>query len=188
MLGRGTELWIAVVFLIAGLLAALLWVPFDSETPPIYEFRRQTYIGDAMLPMVAAAGVLICAAVHLVLSWRRREADDSDGPFDLSTGSFFLSFFLILATSLVLMYWSGPVALALFGEEGVGYRQMRASFPWKYLGFVLGGFVMVFGLISLIAGRLTLRDAVVALCAVAGLILVFDVPFDTILLPPNGDF
>lgn len=188
MLGRGTELWIAAVFLIAGLLAALLWVPFDSETPPIYEFRRQVYIGDAMLPMVAAAGVVICAAVHLVLSWRRSRTGDADGPFDLLAGSFFLTFFLIFAASLLLMYWSGPAALALFGEDGVGYRQMRATFPWKYLGFVLGGFVMVFGVISLIAGRLTLRDALIALLSVAGLILVFDVPFDTILLPPNGDF
>ena len=187
MLGRRTELWIAAVFLIAGLLAVLLWVPLDSETPPIYEFRRQVYIGDAMLPMVAAAGVVICAAVHLVLSWRRPGGEE-DAPLDLLTGSFFLMFFLILAVSLVLMYWSGPAALALFGEEGVDYRQMRAAFPWKYLGFVLGGFVMVFGVISLITGRLRLKYAFIALLAVAGLILVFDVPFDTILLPPNGDF
>ena len=188
MLGRRTELWIAAVFMIAGLLAALLWVPFDTETPPIYEFRRQVYIGDALLPMVAAVGVVICAAVHLLLSWRRTKDNNPDGPFDLLTGSFFLTFFLTLAVSLLLMYWSGPVALALFGEEGASYRQLRATFPWKYLGLVLGGFVMVFGVISLIAGRLTLRDAIIALLAVAGLIVVFDVPFDTILLPPNGDF
>ena len=188
MLGRGTELWIAAFFLVGGLLAALLWVPFDSETPPIYEFRRQVYIGDALLPMIAAAGAALCAAAHLILSWRRSRAEQFEPPFDLLTGSFFLAFFLILAASLTLMYWSGPLALALFGEEGVGYRQMRAAFPWKYLGFTLGGFVMVFGVISLIAGRLTFKDALISLAAVAGLILVFDVPFDTILLPPNGDF
>ncbi|MEL6207298.1 MAG: hypothetical protein AAFR47_18580 [Pseudomonadota bacterium] len=190
MLGRSIEIWIAVVFLALGLIAAVLWVPLDSETPPIYTFRRQTYIGDAMLPMVAAAGIAICAALHLLLSWRRSR-DAVDAPFDVLTGSFFLALFGIVAVSLLLMFWAGPAALALFGptgEEPVTYRQMRSTLPWKYIGFVLGGFVLVFGITSLIEGKLSARRALSSILAVAVLILIFDVPFDTILLPPNGDF
>ena len=89
------------------------------------------------------------------------------------------------------MYWAGPLALGLFGpsgEEAATYRQMRSTLPWKYIGYILGGFTLVFGVTSLIEGRITLRRAISSILAVAFLILLFDVPFDTILLPPNGDF
>lgn len=190
MLGRSIEIWIAIVCLGLSLLAVFVWVPFDSETPPIYEFRRQTYIGDAMLPMVAAAGIAICAAVHLILSWRRQHKE-TDAPFDTLSVIFFALFFGIIALSFLLMYWAGPLALALFGpsgEEAATYRQMRSTLPWKYIGYILGGFTLVFGVTSLIEGRITLRRAISSILAVAFLILLFDVPFDTILLPPNGDF
>jgi uncharacterized membrane protein YidH (DUF202 family) len=190
MLDRKTELWIALVCLVAGLIAAILWVPFDSETPPIYDFRRQTYIGDAMLPMVAAAGIAICAAVHLILNWRRKPTD-TEPPFDKLTGGFFLILFAIIISAFLVMYWAGPVALALFGpsgEEAVTYRQMRSTAPWKYLGFVLGGFILVFGITTLLEGQMKWKRAVSSLIAIIVLIVIFDVPFDTILLPPNGDF
>lgn len=190
MLGRSFEIWLALVMLALSCLAVFVWVPFDSETPSIYTFRRQTYIGDAMLPMVAAAGLAICAAIHAVVSWRRRP-DDADAPFDWLTGTFFVVFVAAMAVSFLLMFWAGPIALALFGpagDEPVTYRQMRSTLPWKWIGFSLGGFVMVFSVTSFIEGRLQARRAVTALFAVAVLILIFDVPFDTILLPPNGDF
>lgn len=190
MLGRKVEIWIALAFLVLGLIAAFLWVPLDSETLPIYEFRRQTYIGDSMLPMVAAMGIAICAAVHLLISWRRQRKE-AEPPFDALTAVFFALFFAIIALSFVLMFWGGPAALALFGpsgEEPVTYRQMRSTLPWKYIGYVLGGFTLVFGVTSLIEGKLTLHRAISSILAVAFLILLFDVPFDTILLPPNGDF
>ena len=103
----------------------------------------------------------------------------------------FLAFFAIVATSFALMFWAGPAALALFGpagDEAVTYRRMRSTVPWKYIGFVLGGFVLVFGITSLIEGRMRLKRALSSILAVIVLILIFDVPFDTILLPPNGDF
>ena len=190
MLGRSAEIWIAIIFLVLALLAVFLWVPIDSETPPIYTFRRQTYIGDAMLPMVSAAGIAICAAIHLVVSLRRRDGG-YEAPFDALTAVFFTVFFAIVAASLILMYWAGPAALALFGptgEEPVTYRQMRSTAPWKYIGFVLGGFVLVYGVTSLIEGRLTLKRVLSSILAIVVLILIFDVPFKTILLPPNGDF
>lgn len=191
MLGRVVEIWIALVCLVLALGVVLLWVPLDSETPPIYTFRRQTYIGDAMLPMVAAAGIAICAAIHLLSTLRRARTSLDRPPFDGRTAAFFAQFFAIVAAALVLMFWAGPVALALFGpggEDTVSYRQMRATLPWKYIGFVLGGFTLVFGVISLLEGQFRARRALAALLAVAVLIAVFDVPFDTILLPPNGDF
>jgi len=191
MLDRRTELWLAVTFFVFGLLAFFVWAPFDSETPAIYEFRRQVYIGDAMLPLVAAAGMTLCAGIHLVLMFLRRPGPVDQSPFDALTVVFFAKLAAVIALSLVLLYWAGPVAVALFaqtGDETVSYRQMRASLPWKYIGFVLGGVALVGGIISLIEGRLSRRGVLAGLLAVTVLIVVFDLPFDTILLPPNGDF
>ena len=192
MLDRKVELYFALVMLALGVAAAVFWVPLDSETPPIYTFRRQTYIGDAMLPMVAAVGISIFAAIHLALTSMRPNRDSEQRPFDGMTGLFFLLFFGILAVSFLLMYWAGPIAVELFvsgnGEDAVTYREMRGTAPWKYLGFILGGFTMVFGITTLIEGKATVRRALSSILAVAVLMLLFDVPFDTILIPPNGDF
>ena len=142
MLGRSADIWIAIVCLILALLAFFVWVPFDSETPPIYVFRRQTYIGDAMLPMMSAAGIAIFAALHLVVSLRRREVIESEPPFDVLTAVFFALFGLIMIAALVALYWSGPLGVWLLGpgaDVALTYRQLRTTAPWKYLGFFLGG-------------------------------------------------
>ncbi|MFD2741182.1 hypothetical protein ACFSUD_16510 [Sulfitobacter aestuarii] len=191
MLGRRYEISIALVCLALALFIAFVWVPLDSETPPVHTFRRQTYIGDALLPMASAIAIAICAFIHLLQSWLRKPAAASAAPLDVHTGVFFLLFVAIMLVSSVLMYWAGPLALTLFGpsgDEAVTYRQMRATPPWKYIGYSLGGFTMVFGVTSLIEGKITLNRAITSLFAVLVLIFIFDVPFDTILLPPNGDF
>jgi len=188
MLSRKTEILLALLMLALGAGTLFLWAPLDSGSPAVHVFRRQTLIGDALLPMVAGAGITLCSAV-LLLRQIVRKQEPAPPPFDRQTAVFFAAFGAMIALSLALMYWSGPAALALFGPlEGAGYRQMRAAVPWKYAGFVLGGFTMVFGLTSLIEGRVRATRAAVALAAVVLLILIFDVPFDSILLPPNGDF
>ncbi|KHQ51155.1 hypothetical protein [Mameliella alba] len=189
---RKTELILGAVLLLLGLLAGAVWVPLDSETPPIYEFRRQTYIGDALLPMLAALGIALCAAVHVAITLLERGTSDRGGPaFDRHAALFLLSVFALMALSGLVMFWSGPLALALFGPETdppATYRLMRGTAPWKYLGFTLGGTLLVFGLISLLEGRMRAGRLLIAVLAVAALIAVFDLPFDTLLLPPNGDF
>ena len=193
MLSRSADICVALACLVLSLLALFAWVPFDSDTPPIYTFRRQTYIGDAMLPMVAAAGIAAFSAFHLLVSFLRRDASEPqrEAPFDALTTVFFVLMGAIIALALVTLHWAGPAAVALFGPSGdepLGYRQLRSTAPWKYIGFTLGGFILVFGLTTLIEGRVTLQRVVSSMLAVLFLILVFDVPFDTILLPPNGDF
>jgi hypothetical protein len=191
MLNRTAEITVAIIILVFALFAALLWVPVDSETPAVYTFRRQTSIGDAFLPLVAAVGIAVFAFIHVILSWRRVRNDGSDVPFDALSMIYLLIFFGIMAVSLGLMFWSGPLLLSLFFGSGEGaptYREMRSSFPWKYIGFVLGGTIMVFGLITLVEGRMRWNRLLIGILTVLVLILIFDVPFDTILLPPNGDF
>ena len=78
------------------------------------------------------------------------------------------------------MRWEGPVLV----EE---YRLLRASAPWKWVGFVLGGTVVVTGLISAIERRLSLRALLIGIAVTVALIVLFDLPFDDLLLPPNGE-
>ncbi|MDC0739551.1 hypothetical protein N6L24_14775 [Cognatishimia sp. SS12] len=193
MLGRRAELMLGAVFLLLGLFVIVVWVPQDSETWMIETFRRQTTMGDAFLPMIAGALVAICAAIHLFMTLRRNEEQETDGPvFDGAALAFLVQLSGLTALCLAVMYWAGPIAVQLFasGETGdaATYRQMRGTYPYKLLGFVLGGFSLVFLTTSLIEGRFKVSRVISSILAVIVLIVIFDLPFDNILLPPNGDW
>ena len=65
---------------------------------------------------------------------------------------------------------------------------MRETFPWKYSGFFFGGLTIVAGMATLSAGRLQARTVVIACLVTTGLIILVDLPFEDLLLPPNGDY
>lgn len=188
MLDRHTELLIALAGAVFATLLLFIWIPADTETAIIESFRRQTYLGDAFLPSLAAAGMLIAATGQLAVTLRRRDDRSEDRLFDHVTVSFFAFFAVIMSLSLAAMFWTGPLLWELLGDGERGYRQMRDTVPWKYMGFSLGGIVLVGGIIALLEGRLRGRTVLVAAGFVLVLILIFGVPFDTILLPPNGDW
>ncbi|WP_112322069.1 hypothetical protein [Oceanibium sediminis] len=189
MLDRRSEILLSSFVALFSALALFVWIPSDSETGMVETFRRQTNIGDAFLPSIAACGMLIAAVVQLVLSLRRKPAAARPyGVFDGTTAAFFGALVLIVVGSLLLMFWAGPILWEIFGDPERTYRQMRDTAPWKYLGFILGGVSLVWGLTSLIEGRARARRLAAAVLFTGFLILVFDVPFDTLLLPPNGDW
>lgn len=188
MLGRRTELWVAGGFLTLALVALFVWIPNDTGSEPFYTFRRRTYVGDSLLPYVAAAGIAICALVQLISAAFRAKKGEAVPPIDGQTLRFVVTVSLILTGAILLMQVSGPIALSLFGEEGVTYRVMRATPPWKYVGYMVGGTALVFAMTSFAEGRVRASRLLYALLAAAALVLVFDVPFKNILLPPNGDF
>jgi hypothetical protein len=68
-----------------------------------------------------------------------------------------------------------------------GYRPLRASVPWKYLGYVAGGAMLIFGLISLAERRMRPEHLFLSFVAALALALLYDLPFEDLLLPPNGD-
>ena len=171
----------ALALVVAGfaLVLLFLWIPHDIQTGIVERVRRRTAIGDALAPTVAAAVLLLGALVLFVE--RRREATPGLSGESLR---FLLSVIALGAVSFALIRWAGPVAATLAGTD---YRPLRASAPWKYIGFVLGGWVMVFGLVTLVERRASLRGAITAALMVALLIAVYDLPFEDLLLPPNGD-
>lgn len=193
MLGRSAEIGLAVATLLLALTVALVWAPLDSDTPLIYQFRRQVYVGDAFLPVLAGLGMAFAALVHLVLSLLRGPGagDFRAPPLDRLALAFAGAVFLLCCSALILIYWSGTVALAVWSpvlEGSPSYREMRGTMPWTHLGFLFGGCWLVIGLTALTEGRLRLSRVFWAVVYVLALIAVFDLPFDTLLLPPNADF
>ena len=176
-------------FVAAFALAALaFWIPADIESGVVETFRRRTIIGDALAPTVVTVGMLAVAGLFGVTELLRPRR--ADAPFDRQSLIFIVRVAAALALALALMVYTGPLAVdainAAGGEIG-SYRQLRDTFPYKYLGYLIGGTVMVGGIIAVVEQRLTRGGAAAALLATLVLILLYDVPFDDILLPPNGD-
>ena len=187
------NLALGLIFTAFALLTLLVWIPNDIETGIVEKVRRRVEVGDAMFPVVVATALLVVSALLAVTSaWdmRRGEAEDNDGRLTLANGRHLIWLIAVVAISLALMVWTGPVVVAAFNAVGAdlgSYRELRDTAPYKYLGFVLGGLFLVVGLISAIEGRPGLKAAITAAGTVAALILLYDLPFDDLLLPPNGD-
>ena len=184
-----SDLVFAGVMAVLAVLTLTIWIPADVETGIIEKFRRQTFLGDAFIPVLAAGGVLLSSVIMIVGYFFRPPADVAAAHrLDSEVVGFFAILAGIVAISLLMIFYAGPVTVSLFADEGSSYRLLRDTPPYKYVGFVLGGFTMIFGAISLIEGKILARRAIVALAAVGVLLLVFDVPFDNLQLPPNGDY
>ncbi|MDT0683561.1 hypothetical protein RM543_12760 [Roseicyclus sp. F158] len=188
MSDRRSELVLATVIAALSALTLFVWIPADIDTGMIETFRRQTFIGDAFLPALSAAGMMLCALIQLVTVWRRAASDRPGPVLDGTTLAFFVGFAVIVAVSLATMFWLGAAVWDVLGDGERTYREMRGTAPWKYLGFAFGGTALVWGTISLIEGRVSAKRLLAAALFVTALIAIFDLPFDSILLPPNGDW
>ena len=168
------------------LVVVVVWIPLDTDTGLIEKVRRRVEIGDAMAPTLAALFVLAGGAILLLAPG----APLRDAPAKRPRLVFAAAMVGVLAAGIVLMLYAGPLALWLADTgraEPREYRLMRGSFPWKYIGFVLGGTVAITGLIAWAERRMTWAALIIGLGAVLGMIARFDLPFDDLLLPPNGD-
>ena len=162
------------------LLVAFVWIPLDTETWLVERKRGRNIVGDSLAPTLAAAFVLIAG---IMLMFHRGGDEDKPSRDNLR---FIGTMIGIGVVSLLIMRWAGPALAALLAEGG-DYRLLRDTAPWKYTGFVAGGVVLILAMIAFVEEQLSWRAMLIALAAVAGIILLYDVPFDDILLPPNGD-
>ena len=64
---------------------------------------------------------------------------------------------------------------------------MRNVWPLKYIGYLIGGTALLCGLSHFMDSGLTRKRALIFFTISVGIALFFDVPFEDILLPPNGD-
>ncbi|MDU8913587.1 hypothetical protein [Aestuariicoccus sp. MJ-SS9] len=173
----------AVLLALVGLF---LWIPQDTGTGLIVRVRRQVSIGDALAPTIAFTLMAIGGALLLIERRKPVSTEVRLAPF-LHTGALVA----VIILGLLLMRHAGPGFLRiadLFGTEPSEYRLLRETFPWKYIGYFLGGATMIGGMASLSAGRLQARTVLIASAVTIGLIALVDLPFDDLLLPPNGDY
>lgn len=166
------------------LMILFLWIPNDVDTGVVDVWRRTVRIGDAMLPTFAAYGILIASIGIMAQNFFIK----SQVPVRAVASAFIFSLFAILTISLLLMLVTGPVCIWLWTGGEMNYRQVLASAPWKYLGFLVGGTLMVFGFISLSEHQIRWRNVGIAVLSTILIALLYDLPFDSLFLPPNGDF
>ncbi len=182
------SLGVAAVVAVFALATLLFWIPADIETGVVETFRRRTTIGDALAPTVVAIGMLAVAGLFAATELLRPRRERA--PFDGQSALFILRVGAAIGAGLALMVYTGPLTVdainALGGDIG-NYRQLRDTVPYKYLGYLAGGTVMVGGIVVAVEHRLTRSAAVAAVLAVLVHIVLYDLPFDDVLLPPNGD-
>lgn len=166
--------------LLFGCVIVFYWAPLDSDTGIAEKVRGRWSIGDALAPIVAGT-VIGGAGGFIALGGLMR---GGNATFSMNNFGYIAAFFAIVISGFMIMRYAGPAIAGVFGEE---YRILRDERPWKYIGFILGGGGMIFGLISLAEGRIALKRLALGLIIAALLALIYDLPFEDLLLPPNGD-
>ena len=201
----GRRLAAAAVALAAAVLFA--WIPLDVETGIAERVRGRTAVGDSLAPAVAAV-VLALAGLMTALESRREDSSDdsSDDSSGESSGAnpppesvakadwnvvrFPLVLLALFVSVVVVFRWAGPFAVwvaGMFNPDLPEYRLLRDSVPWKYIGFCGGGFLLTLTCIALAERRISRRALWLAVLSPLAIALLYDLPFDDLLLPPNGD-
>ncbi len=178
-----------IILGVAAVLFAVLlfiWIPLDTTTGLIEKVRRKVLIGDSLAPVLAGVFILV-GGVMLLLFERNATNQPSIDRLNLKFVALCVA---TLAVGLLLMRFAGPATVLITnlmtGSE-LEYRLLRNTAPWKYIGFILGGSLAIGGVIALAEGCLRPRTVVVAIGAILAMIAIYDLPFDDLLLPPNGD-
>ena len=168
---------LAIFFTLAALFIIFVWVPMDTGTGLVEKVRRKYTIGDALAPTVAGVILLIGG----MLLWLRPSADKAITRQNLI---WMVYLFGVFTASLMLMRYAGPIVAMLMNLD---YRPLRATPPWHYIGFLVGGTILIGGLASLVERRLSAHNFVIGFIAALVVALIYDLPFDDLILPPNGD-
>jgi hypothetical protein len=182
-----TNLILGVSVVGFSLILIFVWVPLDTTTAIMGVMRRRPFIGDAMAPTVAGLFLLLGGALVAIFERKPAQQPGLDGR-QIRFVTWVAAF---LAIGFLIMSYAGPLAVAswsLISGDTLSYRSLRGTAPWKYIGFFLGGSFSVTAITALTERRLGVRHVLIGMATSILLILVFDVPFEDLLLPPNGDF
>lgn len=181
-----SNLYLGLLCVVFAVVLIFIWIPFDTDSAIVEKVRGRFKIGDALAPTVAACFVLF-GGILLLASERHDPLQFAIGKHHIS---FMASLVAVTVISLLVMRFAGTFIAEianLFRTEPVEYRLLRATAGWKHIGFVLGGVMMVSGIIAIIEHGFSRRGLLVGFLAVVVMIVVFDLPFEDLLLPPNGD-
>ena len=179
-----SDIWLGLLILAFALISIFLWIPLDSETGFIEKVRNRYIIGDSFAPTLASI-LMALSALNMIVIVKSGKHD-----FDLTAARSLFFFMMIFAGCLVLMRYAGPATISvidLFTTQDWTYRLLRGTLPYRYIGFLIGGTTLIAGLGWFMDGqisrRIIIRSFIIAFLVAA----VFDLPFEDIILPPNGD-
>ena len=177
-----SNLILGLICLAFAAVTIFVWVPLDTDTGIVEKVRGRYGIGDALAPTVAALFIALGGLVLLLF-----ERKVSDQPVLSAAEVRFVGIQLtVLVVGFLIILYAGPLVLWAFDGDAE-YRLLRDTPPWKYIGFFFGGTFILTALIARAEGAFSWRILGIAVTVVIALILIYDVPFDDLLLPPNGD-
>lgn len=179
-LNFNSDFRLGFVGLMASGLILFVWIPLDVETGLIEKVRSQLTIGDSLAPSLAATVLMIGSLLLIFQTFQTR----GGAKFSWNNLKFIALLLVLLGFSLSVMRWAGPILAQLLSED---YRSLRDTIPWKYIGYFSGGLIMVFGLMSMMEHRFRWHILIISVLAVLAMIIAYDLPFENLLLPPNGD-
>ena len=181
------------VVLVFATVALTVWFPHDIKGGIIVlNSVGKPEPGDAFFPAILAGLMAILASCYLAIALL---ASRPQPPASRLTGDnllFLAGFSVIVGSGLALMYWTGPwVVSALHGlgviDEGE-YRHLVDTVPYKYLGYIVGGFLMTMALTIWAEGGFTRRAMVSVVLVLVASVVIFDVLLNNVQLPPNADY
>lgn len=189
------DIGFGVVVLVGSLLALFVWFPADIPTGFFFTNAiGREEPGDAFFPTMLAVLLVLLSAIQLVFAIFKRKPVDEDIPtpaLKLRNFKFLFIFILISLAGFAIMYWLGPLTVSALNAVGIidaSYRQLTDTAPYKYIGYVVGGFSMTIALIAWTEGKVRPRSVLTVLITLVVAIIIFDVVLKNVLLPPNADF
>jgi len=181
-----------VVALTVALLTLLVWIPNDIKGGFIENNQiGKPEPGDAFFPVILAGLIALLSVGQLAGALFGRKAQPAPGVLTSNNLKFIILFYAFVLIGLTIMYWLGPLVVEALRGAGVidnTYRQLTDTAPYKYLGFVTGGFLMTLGLIVWAEGCIRPQAVWTVVLVIVTLIVVLDVMLHNIQLPPNADF
>ena len=175
--------FIGIFLCVICLLCLFVWIPADSETGLVETVRRRLIIGDALAPSVASLLGLICAGLLIF----KPKALPNLNRRAVGSVLIYIACFTIV---LYVMRYLGPTLIDSLHSLNLitsSYRPLRATFPVSHISFVTAGGIMIFSLSVYIDKQYSWRKLGVCFALAFLIALLFDTPFEDILLPPNGD-
>ena len=173
------ERWLGLFCVAFALVLIFIWIPNDVDTGAFQKVRRRLTIGDSLAPMVAGV-VILLGGVLMYLS-----PSENAKTLDRKAIIWVCLVVLSVAVSITIMRWFGPMVTELLTDQT--YRSLRATAPWKYVGYVSGGGALVYLLIGFATRSWSLKYLLIGLLAALCMALFYDLPFEDLQLPPNGD-
>lgn len=176
---------LGALLLLLALASLIFWIPADIDTGLVENVRRRNVIGDSLAPTFAMILIGLSA-----LSLIRQSSDDEIFNNHGKWHRPFAFFIIVFICVLLLMRYTGPLVIAIvnsFGEGDLTYRNLRNIRPLKYVGYVAGGTLLLCSFSHFMDKSLNRKRALLFFGISIAIALFFDLPFEDILLPPNGD-